>query len=98
LKSEPWFAQALEAALASPLQAFAIGIVASALLQSNTGAAMVIITLGAGGAFSLAAAAPAIYGTNLGAIALRAFLSRGLSGSAIRLVRMEDLFCLFSGV
>jgi phosphate:Na+ symporter len=58
----------------------------------------VLITLAAGGAFGVAEAAPAIYGTNLGAIALRAFLARGLSGSSIRLVRMEDLFCVFSGV
>jgi phosphate:Na+ symporter len=98
LKDEAWFRQAIEVALSSPLQAFGIGIAAAALLQSNTGAAMVLITLAAGGAFEVAEAAPAIYGTNLGAIALRAFLARGLSGSAIRLVRMEDLFCAFSGL
>jgi len=98
LKNEPWFRHAVESALSSPLQAFGIGIVASALLQSNTGAAMVLITLATGGAFGIGDAAPAIYGTNLGAIALRAFLARGLSGSSIRLVRMEDFFCVFSGI
>lgn len=97
LKDEAWFRQAIEVALHSPFQAFLIGVAAAALLQSNTGAAMVLITLAAGGAFGVAEAAPAIYGTNLGAIALRAFLARGLSGSSIRLVRMEDLFCVFSG-
>jgi phosphate:Na+ symporter len=97
LKDEAWFRQAIEVALHSPFQAFLIGVAASALLQSNTGAAMVLITLAAGGAFGVEEAAPAIYGTNLGAIALRAFLARGLGGSSIRLVRMEDLFCVFSG-
>jgi len=98
LKDESWFREAITAALSSPLQAFGIGIAASALLQSNAGAAMVLITFVAGGTFDVAEAAPAIYGTNLGAIALRALLARGLSGSSIRLVRMEDFFCLFSGV
>lgn len=98
LRNEAWFRQAIEVALHSPFQAFLIGVAASAMLQSNTGAAMVLITLAAGGAFGVEQAAPAIYGTNLGAIALRAFLARGLGGSAIRLVRMEDLFCIFSGV
>lgn len=97
LQGEAWFREGIEVALASPLQAFAIGIAAAAILQSNTGAAMVLITLAAGGAFGIAEAAPAIYGTNLGAIVLRAFLARGLTGSSIRLVRMEDLFCVFSG-
>ena len=98
LKDEPWFRHVVEGALSSPLQAFGIGIVAAALLQSNTGATMLLITLAAGGAFGIGEAAPAIYGTNLGAMALRAFLARGLAGSSIRLVRMEDLFCVFSGI
>jgi len=98
LKTETWFRDAITAALSSLLQAFGIGIAASALLQSNAGAAMVLITFVAGGTFDVAEAAPAIYGTNLGAIALRAFLARGLSGSSIRLVRMEDFFCIFSGL
>jgi len=98
LKTETWFRDAITAALSSLLQAFGIGIAASALLQSNAGAAMMLITFVAGGTFDVAEAAPAIYGTNLGAIALRALLARGLSGSSIRLVRMEDFFCIFSGL
>lgn len=98
LKDEAWFRQSMEAALHSPLLAFGTGIAAAALLQSNAGAAMVLITLAAGGATDVESAAPAIYGTNLGAIVLRAFLARGLGGSALRLVRMEDLFCVLSGV
>jgi phosphate:Na+ symporter len=43
-------------------------------------------------------AMPVIYGTNLGAIVLRLFLSVGMKGDALRLVRMEDLFCAVSGV
>lgn len=98
LKNAEWFRSALDAALSSPIPAFVSGIAAAALLQSNTGAAMLVITLSAAGAIPLAHAMPVIYGTNLGAIVLRFFLSMGMKGSAMRLVRMEDLFCLVSGV
>ncbi|MBU6183171.1 MAG: Na/Pi symporter [Verrucomicrobia bacterium] len=98
LKNEGWFRSGLEFAMASPLQGFLTGIAAAAILQSNTGATMVLITLVGSGGLSFPQAVPAIYGANLGAIALRAFLSRGMSGAALRLVRMEDLFCVFSGV
>ncbi len=97
LKDALWFHEVLEMALASPLLAFVIGFAASALLQSNTGAAMLVITLAQSGAFGVAEAMPLIYGTNLGAILLRAFLASGLRGSSIRIVRMEDLFCVFGG-
>ena len=39
-----------------------------------------------------------IYGTNLGTIVIRIILAAGLRGSAQRLVRFEDFFCLVSGV
>ena len=97
LKDALWFHEILEMALASPMLAFTIGFAASALLQSNTGAAMVVITLAQSGALGVAEAMPLIYGTNLGAILLRAFLASGLRGSSIRIVRMEDLFCVFGG-
>ena len=51
----------------------------------------------AGAFLGVAEAKPLIYGTNLGAILLRAFLASGLRGSSIRIVRMEDLFCVFGG-
>ena len=38
-----------------------------------------------------------LYGTNLGAIGLRLFLSAGLRGERLRLVRLEDFFCVLSG-
>lgn len=98
LKNEPWFRQGLEAALASPWFAFACGFGAAALLQSNAGATMLVITLCGAGAMPAGAALPMIYGTNLGAIPLRAMLALGMKGDAIRLVRTEDLFCLASGL
>jgi phosphate:Na+ symporter len=78
--------------------AFVAGILAAALLQSNTGAAMLVITLAGVGSLSLAQAALLLYGTNLGAIALRFFLSLNLDAPSRRLVRLEDLFCVWSGV
>lgn len=98
LRGVPWFQRMLATAAAYPLLAFAAGIVAAALLQSNTGAAMLVITLAGAGTLGLHPAAMLIYGTNLGAIALRSFLAIGLGGRALRLVRMEDLFCVASGV
>lgn len=98
LKDAAWFHSTMATALSSPLSAFLCGIAAAAILQSNTGAAMLVITLAGAGAIPVSHALPVIYGTNLGAIVLRLFLAMGLTGSALRLVRMEDLFCLLSGV
>src|SRR5262249_32599923 len=50
------------------------------------------------GVLALHPAAMLIYGANLGAIALRAILALELDGQSLRLVRMEDLFCVASGV
>ena len=98
LKNEAWFHSGLDAALGSSGLAFVCGIAAAAILQSNTGAAMLVITLAGAGAVPVPEAMPVIYGTNLGAIILRLFLSVGMTGDALRLVRMEDLFCAVSGV
>jgi phosphate:Na+ symporter len=98
LKDEAWFGEVIRVALDSPWQGFLIGVAAAAVLQSNTGATMVLITFAESGGLGVSQAIPAIYGTNLGAIVLRVFLARGLRGAPLRLVRMEDLFCLFSGV
>jgi len=97
LEEAHWFRDMLEFASSSPLLGFAVGFAAAALLQSNTGATMLIITLASTGGFTLPEAAPIIYGTNLGAIVLRAFLAVNLDGVSVRLVRFEDLFCLVSG-
>src|SRR5262249_6577855 len=94
----PWFQRMLGTAAAYPLLAFPAGILAAALLQSNTGAAMLVITLAGAGTLDLHPAAMLIYGSNLGAIALRWVLAIGLGGRALRLVRMEALFCVASGL
>ncbi len=98
LKDAEWFRHGLDSALGWSGLAFVCGIAAAAILQSNTGAAMLVITLAGAGAIPVSQAIPVIYGTNLGAIILRLFLSVGMKGDALRLVRMEDLFCLFSGL
>ncbi len=98
LKDAAWFRDGLDAALRYPIPAFVCGIAAATILQSNTGAAMLVITLAGAGAFPVHQAIPVIYGTNLGAIVLRLFLSVGMSGKALRLVRMEDFFCVMSGL
>ena len=98
LASRSWFEHMLETGLGHPLVSFAAGIAAAALLQSNAGASMLVITLAGAGLFGLHQGALLIYGSNLGAIALRAILAAGLHGRSLRLVRMEDLFCLVSGV
>jgi phosphate:Na+ symporter len=98
LRNQEWFQHMLAATVDSPLVAFAIGVLAAAILQSNTGAAMLIITLAGVGSFSTAQAAMLIYGTNLGAIGLRVFLALNLDRPARRLVRFEDIFCAWSGV
>ncbi len=98
LKDAAWFREALNAALSSPVWTFLAGIAAAALLQSNTGAAMLVITFATGGLIGLTPAMLLIYGTNLGAIGLRWFLASGLRGAQLRLVRLEDFFCVVSGV
>lgn len=97
LEHAEWFRQGMSFAVAYPPLTFLAGIAAAVLLQSNTGAAILVITFASTGFISLEPAMLLIYGTNLGAIGLRIFLSAGLHGSALRLVRLEDLFCLFSG-
>jgi phosphate:Na+ symporter len=98
LARTPWFREMLATGLGHPLALFTAGIAAAALLQSNTGASMLVITLARDGLFPLRDAALLIYGSNLGAIALRTILALGMHGRSLRLVRMEDLFCLTSGV
>lgn len=98
LRDEAWFRDGVALALGSPVPGFLCGIAAAALLQSNTGAAMLVITLAGAGAIPVHDAIPVIYGTNLGAIVLRIFLSIGLAGASLRLVRLEDAFCVFSGI
>lgn len=98
LKNMAWFHAIIATTATAPLLAFLVGIVAAALLQSNTGAALLIITLTGAGAFNMNQALMLIYGTNLGAIALRAILASGLRGTSLRLVRLEDLFCVWSGI
>ncbi len=97
LRGQEWFQHMLTATAHSPLLGFGIGILAAAILQSNTGAAMLIITLAGVGSFSLEQAAMLIYGTNLGAIALRVFLALNMDRPSRRLVRFEDIFCIWSG-
>ncbi len=98
LKDVPWMQTTIAAATASPPLAFLVGVLAAAILQSNTGATMMIIALAGAGAVPFDAAALLIYGTNLGAIALRLVLAAGMRGESLRLVRLEDLFCVASGL
>lgn len=98
LKDAAWFRGGLNAALASAPLTLVAGIAAAAILQSNTGAAMLVITFASGGLITLKSAMLLIYGTNLGAIGLRWFLARGLPADQLRLVRLEDLFCVTSAV
>ena len=98
MQALPWFHILTAATSRSPLFAFIAGIAVAALLQSNTGAALLIITLAGNGAIDAPQAIMMIYGTNLGAIPLRAVLAAGMQGTSARLVRLEDLFCLMSGL
>ena len=98
VRDQAWFQQLLDVTAAAPAAAFAAGTLIAMLLQSNTGATLLIVTLAAAGTFTLPQAMMLIYGTNLGAIALRALLAADLTGTARQLVRLEDLFCLWSGV
>ncbi|MBW7883292.1 MAG: Na/Pi cotransporter family protein, partial [Caldilineaceae bacterium] len=98
LSDAGWFRSLFDATDGGALIAFFVGFVVAAILQSNTGASLLIITLAGAGLFRLPQAMMLIYGTNLGAIVLRAVLSANLSGRSLRLVRLEDLFCVWSGV
>jgi phosphate:Na+ symporter len=98
LRNEEWFRNGLHFASSSPLMAFMAGVLAAAILQSNTGATMMLITLAGAGAIPFESAALMIYGTNLGAIALRILLAAGMKGPGLQLVRIEDFFCVVSGV
>lgn len=98
LQEQEWFHHMLDATANSPAIGFLVGILAAALLQSNTGAAMLVITLAGVGSFTLEQASVLIYGTNLGAIALRVILALNLDAPTKRLVRFEDVFCLWSGM
>ncbi len=98
LKNQEWFQAMLTGAVSSPVIAFGVGILAAALLQSNTGAAMLVIALAAAGEFKIEQAALLIYGSNLGAIGLRFILSMNLDSASQRLVRFEDIFCLWTSV
>lgn len=98
LKHAEWFRSSMNAAAANPLLAFAAGIGAAVILQSNSGAALLVITLGASGAIPFSAALLMIYGTNLGTIGLRSFLATGLQGEQFRLVMLENFFCLIGGI
>jgi len=98
LQHAAWFQHGVSLAVSSPPLTFLAGIATAILLQSNTGAAILVITFATTGFISLDQAMLLIYGTNLGAISLRMFLSAGLHGPQLRLVRLEDLFCLCSGL
>jgi phosphate:Na+ symporter len=87
----------LATSLATMPVAFFVGFLLAAILQSNTGATLLVIALASGGVFGLESAVMLIYGTNLGAIVLRLLLSAGMRGTAVQLVHYEDLFCLASG-
>jgi len=98
LKDDAWFRAGIHVAVSSPPLAFLAGVLTAAILQSNTGATMMVITLAGAGAIDFQSAALLIYGTNLGAIALRLLLAAGMSGGGLRLVRLEDLFCAWAGL
>jgi phosphate:Na+ symporter len=97
LKDAAWFQSAMSFALASSSLTFLAGLLLAVVLQSNTGAAMLIITFASNGVLDLKPAMLMLYGTNLGAIGLRLFLSAGLHDERLRLVRLEDFFCVLSG-
>ena len=98
LEQAAWLQTLVSLTIASMPIAFLTGFLLAALLQSNTGATLLVITLASGGVFGLEPAVMLIYGTNLGAIVLRWLLAAGMRGPAVHLVRFEDLFCLLSGI
>lgn len=97
-KNQAWFLHGLHVADQAPWLAFLGGVAAAAILQSNTGATLLIISFAAKGILTVEVAAPLIYGTNLGAVFLRMFLSAGMKGDSLRLVRFEDGFVIFAGL
>ncbi len=94
LKDAVWFHELLRLTWYSPMVAFAVGALAAALLQSNTGAALLVITLAGVGAFDLDHGMMLIFGANVGSIGLRIVLAWRLRGPSRRLVRFEDFFVL----
>jgi phosphate:Na+ symporter len=98
LKHAEWLQHDIAAMLSSVPAALFAGFVLAAVLQSNTGAALLVITLTSGGVLGFETAVMMIYGTNLGAIVLRFLLSLSMRGTTMQLVRFEDLFCVVSGV
>lgn len=98
LKDAQWFRDGISFAVSSAPLAFLAGIAAAAILQSNTGAVMLVITFAANGIIAFESAVLMIYGTNLGAIGLRILLAQGLARAPLRMVRLEDLFCLVSAL
>ncbi len=98
LGGEVWFKEFIERMTSSPPLAFLAGIAAAAIVQSNTGASMIVIALANAGIMLGDSAAMLIYGTNLGAIFLRMFLAMGLDRTSLRLVRFEDVFVIWGGL
>jgi len=97
LNQTPWLQAGLHAAQANAWVGFFGGFLLAAILQSNAGSTMLVITLAAAGSIPTDAAIPLIYGSNMGAIPLRVLLSLRLHGPSFRIVRLEDLFCVWSG-
>lgn len=97
LVSTAWFHDLLHYT-SSPAIAFLVGVAVASILQSNTASTLLAITLAGAGAFDLETAMMLIYGTNLGAIALRLVLAAEMHGTPLQLVRFEDLFCVVSGI
>lgn len=98
LKDLTWFQHLLSISGSNPFVGLLVGILIAALLQSNTAAVMMIIALAGAGAMTFTEGVILIYGTNLGAIALRAILSSSFKDDSLRLVRIQDFFCVFSGL
>ncbi len=98
LKDAAWFQSALSFALASSGMTFLAGLLLAVLLQSNSGAAMLIITFASNGVLDLKSAMLMLYGTNLGAIGLRLFLPRGFAASGCAWCAWRTRFVVTSGV
>lgn len=97
LKEAAWFQEVLQVFEHNFLFAFLGGFVLAVLLQSNTGATMLVITLAKVGAVEFEIASALIYGANLGAIPLRNLLAFSQGPEARCLTRLEDAFCILSG-
>lgn len=96
LRDLAWFQDILHLFERAPLFAFVGGFVLALLLQSNTGATMLVITLFSAGAFPFEIASPLIFGSNLGAIPLRNLLAFSQGTAARGLARLENGFCVLS--